>query len=105
MSVGRQRKYLEGEVEIIQTQLQRSRGEGGLTVKRLEQAKLQAEQRLAKLLDGAKDPGVSFEQTGIDYLFRDEGHRDKNLRTISNIPDVAIEGSQRASDMHMKVSY
>src|SRR5205807_8491416 len=43
--------------------------------------------------------------TGIDYLFRDEGHRDKNLRTLSNIPDAGIDGSQRASDMHMKLSY
>lgn len=105
MSAEAQRDYLEREVEIIDAQLNRSKAEGGLTVKRLEQAKLQAEERLKKLLDGVKDPGVTFEQTGIDYLFRDEGHRDKNLRTVSNIPDAAIDGSQRASDMHMKLSY
>jgi hypothetical protein len=63
-------------------------------VKRLQRAKLQAEERLKKLLDSVKDPGVTFEQTGIDYLFRDEGHRDKNLRTASNIPGVGIDGSR-----------
>jgi N12 class adenine-specific DNA methylase len=105
MSAERQRAYLEGEIELIETQLARSKGAGGLSVKRLQQAKLQAEERLKKLLDGVKDPGITFEQTGIDYLFRDEGHRDKNLRTVSNIPGVGIDGSQRASDMHMKLSY
>jgi N12 class adenine-specific DNA methylase len=105
MSAEAQKAYLSREIEIIETQLERSKGAGGLTVKQLELAKERAEERLKKLLDGIKDPGVTFEQTGIDYLFRDEGHRDKNLRTISNIPGVGIDGSQRASDMHMKLSY
>src|SRR5262249_45869775 len=105
MSPERQKAYLQGELKSIEAQLERSRDAGGLTVKRLELAKLQAEERIGKLLDGVKDPGVTFEQTGIDYVFRDEGHRDKNLRTVSNIPGVAIEGSQRASDMHMKLGY
>jgi len=105
MSAERQKAYLQGEIETIETQLARSKGEGGLTVKRLELAKEQAEERLKKLFDTMRDLGVTFEQTGIDYVFRDEGHRDKNLRTVSNIPGVSIEGSQRASDMHMKLSY
>jgi hypothetical protein len=105
MSAERQRAYLTREVEVIEAQLNRSKGERGLTEKRLELALLQAEERLKKLTDSVKDPGITFEQTGIDYVFRDEGHRDKNLRTVSNIPDVAIDGSQRASDMHMKLSY
>jgi N12 class adenine-specific DNA methylase/SAM-dependent methyltransferase len=105
MSVERQREYLHGEIETIERQLTRSKQEGGLTVKRLEQAKLQAEERIKKLLDSQKDPGVTFEETGIDYLFRDEGHRDKNLRTPSNIPGAGIDGSQRASDMFMKLAY
>jgi N12 class adenine-specific DNA methylase len=105
MSAEAQLRYLKREVEVIDGWLARIDREHGLTVKRLEQAKLQAEERIKALLDGAKDPGVTFEQTGIDYLFRDEGHRDKNLRTVSNIPGVGIDGSQRASDMHMKLSY
>ena len=56
-------------------------------------------------LDSAKDPGITFEATGIDYLFVDEAHGYKNLRTPSNIPDAAIDGSMRASDLDMKIGY
>ena len=35
----------------------------------------------------------------------DEAHDYKNLQTISNIRDAAIDGSQRASDLHMKLEW
>ena len=35
----------------------------------------------------------------------DEAHGYKNLRTPSNIPDAAIDGSMRASDLDMKIDY
>ena len=50
-------------------------------------------------------PGLTFEQTGIDYLIVDEAHDYKNLQTVSNIRDAAIDGSQRASDLHMKLEW
>ena len=56
-----------------------------MTVKRLEKALLRAEERLHAKLDSAKDPGITFEATGIDYLCVDEAHGYKNLRTPSNI--------------------
>src|ERR1019366_2752278 len=52
-----------------------------------------------------KDPGICFEETGIDYLVVDEAHGYKNLRTVSNIRDAAIDGSMRSSDLHMKAEY
>src|SRR5439155_5144122 len=73
--------------------------------KKLEGALLRAEQRLRAKLDSAKDPGITFEATGIDYLCIDEAHGYKNLRTASNISDAAIEGSMRATDLDMKISY
>ena len=76
-----------------------------LTVKRLEGALLRAEERLKAKLDSAKDPGITFEATGIDYLCVDEAHGYKNLRTPSNIADAAIDGSMRASDLDMKLDY
>jgi len=100
-----QRDYLDQEVASIREWIQRSKAGRGLSVKRLERALLQAEERIKRKLDGAKDPGVCFEQTGIDYLFVDEAHGYKNLRTPSNIPNVAIDGSQRASDMDMKIDW
>jgi len=35
----------------------------------------------------------------------DEVHGYKNLRTVSNIQGVGIEGSQRATDLDMKLNY
>jgi N12 class adenine-specific DNA methylase len=75
------------------------------TVKRLEGALARAEERIKRLTDSAKDPGITFEQTGIDYLFCDEAHGYKNLATVSNIPGAAVDGAQRASDLDMKLAY
>ncbi len=100
-----QAAYAEREIDGLRRMLETARGGDGLTVKRLEKLTLAAEQRLAERLDSAKDPGVTFEETGIDYLCVDEAHDYKNLHTPSNIRDAAIDGSQRASDLHMKIGY
>ena len=76
-----------------------------MTVKKMEK-RLQAEEEKRKAkADRAVDPGITFEQTGIDYLIVDELHDFKNLDTASNIQDAAIDGSKRASDLHAKVEY
>ena len=105
MSADAQSEYMQAELERMRDFIQVSKEGDGLTVKRLEAALLRAEERLKAKLDSAKDPGVTFEATGIDYVFVDEAHGYKNLRTPSNIPDAAIDGSQRASDLDMKISY
>ena len=97
--------YVRREIESLRAMLANAKGGDGLTVKRLEKMVLVAEQRLQERLDTAKDPAVTFEQTGIDYLVVDEAHDYKNLHTPSNIRDAAIDGSKRASDLHMKVEY
>ncbi len=100
-----QARYVEKELHEARAMLANAQAAGGLTVKRVEKIVLQAEQNLARQLDAEKDPGISFEETGIDYLAIDEGHSYKNLQTMSNIPGAAIAGSQRASDLHMKTEY
>ena len=105
LSVREQQRYLDTQLSEMRRQLDNSKGGHGLTVKRLEGALARAEERLKKLTDGAKDPGITFEETGIDYLMVDEAHAYKNLRTVSNIQGVGIEGSQRASDLDMKLDY
>jgi N12 class adenine-specific DNA methylase len=106
MSREAQAGYLRGEVDALAEAIQRARTGGArLTVKRLETMKLRAEERLKSKLDGEKDPGITFEQTGVDYLFVDEAHGYKNLRTPSNIPGMSVDGSNRASDLHMKIEY
>lgn len=80
-------------------------GEDRTTVKKLE-TKLQAEEeRMKRLMDTAPDPGLTFEDTGVDYLFVDEAHDYKNLRTVTNIKGAEIAGSMRATDMHLKLEY
>jgi hypothetical protein len=105
MSAEAQHAYLDAELDRMRDFIQASKKGDGLTVKRLEGALLRAEERLKAKLDSVKDPGITFEATGIDYLFVDEAHGYKNLRTPSNIPDAAIDGSMRAADLDMKISY
>jgi N12 class adenine-specific DNA methylase len=100
-----QRAYLDRELDQMRDWLHAAKTGGGLTVKRLEGALLRAEERLKAKLDSAKDPGITFEATGIDYVCIDEAHGYKNLRTASNITDAAIDGSMRASDLDMKIGY
>ena len=105
LSLPAQKAYLDAQLDDTRRQLEASKGGRGLTVKRLEGALARAEERIKKLTDSAKDPGITFEETGIDYLFVDEAHGYKNLNNVSNIPGAAVEGAQRASDLDMKLAY
>lgn len=72
------------------------------SVKRIEAAK----KRLAAQYDRATkvaDPGLTFEQTGIDYLFVDEAHHYKNLARQSDLAELSCAGSQRAADLDFKL--
>jgi SAM-dependent methyltransferase len=75
MSADAQRAYLDAELDRIRDFIQASKEGDGLTVKRLEGALLRAEERLKAKLDSVKDPGITFEATGIDYLFVDFSDR------------------------------
>jgi N12 class adenine-specific DNA methylase/SAM-dependent methyltransferase len=100
-----QQAYMDRELDQMRQWIKAAKSADGITVKKLEGALLRAEERLRAKLDSAKDPGITFEATGIDYLCVDEAHGYKNLRTPSNISDAAIDGSMRASDLDMKIDY
>ena len=102
-----QQRYERRQLEEVRAMLESARAVkgGSLTVKRLEKMVLSQEQQLKKRLDGNKDTGVTFEETGIDYVIVDEAHGYKNLATVSNIRDARIEGSKRSSDLHMKLEW
>ncbi len=97
--------YLDEQRMQLRMWLAASKSERGLSVKRLEGTLARAEERLKKLRDVDRDPAITFEATGIDYLCVDEAHGYKNLRLASNIPGVAVEGSNRATDLDLKMSY
>jgi N12 class adenine-specific DNA methylase len=105
LSAAEQAAYTERELDQLRRWIATAKNGEGLTVKRLEASLLRAEERLKARLDSAKDPGITFEATGVDYLCIDEAHGYKNLQTVSNITDAAIDGSMRASDLDMKIDY
>ncbi len=76
------------------------------TLKDLEGLIEKAEENVKeKQGDAKRDPGLTFERTGIDYLFVDEAHTYKNLRTVSRQPNMGIPGSIIATDLHQKLHY
>ncbi len=59
-----------------------------------------------EFIDRISDPDAArFEDTGIDYLFIDEGQNYKNLEVSSRIPNMARPGSSRAGSLEQKLYY
>jgi hypothetical protein len=98
MSKEQQQAYIDREMEVMRRQLAEAQASDQndqatkRTVKKMETAMLRAEEALKKKLAKQKDVGVSFEQTGIDYLMVDEAHMYSNLRTLSNIQGAGTVG-------------
>ncbi len=96
--------YLGEELDRSRQALGESKAGKGLSVKRLERRIAQLEEAYQRLLaTETKDDGVTFEETGIDYLFVDEAHLFKNRRVDSAIEGMAHPGSQRAQDLDAKL--
>ncbi|MGO9899421.1 MAG: tyrosine-type recombinase/integrase [Solirubrobacteraceae bacterium] len=77
-----QARYMEKELAEMRAMLANAQAAGGLTVKRVEKMVLAAEERLSQQLDGEKDPGISFEETGVDYLAIDFTSRPFPVRLV-----------------------
>ncbi|MBT8226106.1 MAG: helicase, partial [Dactylosporangium sp.] len=106
MSPDGERAYVDRQLTQLDERIGVARANGAeLTLKRLETMKLNRAAGLRERLDTDQDAGIWWELTGIDYLFRDESHRDKNLRTVSNVPGMSIRGSQRAQQMDLKLAW
>ena len=97
--------YIQAQVDQMREVLATATGENAMSVKRIQRKLLQLENKVKARVDVGRDAGVCFEDTGVDYVVVDEMHMYKNLATDSNIADAAIEGSNRASDLHMKLEY
>ncbi len=73
-------------------------------IKDIEKQIITMEEGLKRNLDIPRDQGVTFEQSGIDYLCIDEAHGYKNLTVKSGIEDFGkAAGSQKATDLDMKL--
>ncbi|MGH2718115.1 MAG: DEAD/DEAH box helicase family protein, partial [Actinomycetota bacterium] len=103
VSLSTRTQFLSSRVQDLRAAATASKGP---TVKKLEAAAARAEERCKKLMaEEAKDDGVSFEQTGIDYLFIDEAHVFKNKEFTTHVQGVGGEGSRRATDLDLKLAY
>ena len=107
MSVQTESDYVAAEVERTRDTLERARAAGvsSQTLKSVEKAIMRKEAKLAERLAKPGDPGLTFEQTGIDYLIVDELHLFKNLEIDSRIEGVSGNGSQRAQRLDMKITW
>ncbi|WP_431711455.1 helicase-related protein [Glutamicibacter uratoxydans] len=70
--------------------------------KQLQKQLKQLQTRYEKITAG-KDPGVIWEQTGIDYLFVDEAHNYKNLGRTAPLQELSCAATNRASDLDYKL--
>lgn len=98
--------YVDEQAEALSEALSRVKAESDsrMTVKRLENAKERLEARHEAMIKGAsRDDGVSFEETGIDFLFIDELHLFKNKTIITGVEGVSSAGSRRATDLDSKL--
>lgn len=104
-SIDTQAAYIADEITKLEQAREAATGQN--TIKEIEKAKKRWQEKLEKKINAdSKDVGFSFEQTGCDYLFLDEAHMWKNLSRQSNNADLALrEGSSRATDLDMKLSY
>jgi N12 class adenine-specific DNA methylase len=78
-------------------------------IKRLENRIEQIERRFAGRTSGeGKDDVVNFEDMGVDFLYVDEAHEFRKLDFVTNhseLKGITPEGSQRALDLHIKLSW
>jgi hypothetical protein len=67
------------------------------SVKRIEQSILNQEEKLKKLMAAPTDDGITFEESGIDYLVIDEAHKCRNLGVATTVDDLKKESSREAA--------
>lgn len=98
--------FLDSQLEETRVAIENANRTGSsAALRRMEKKLARREEVIKAKRDMPRDPGVSFEETGIDYLVVDELHEYKNLDTVSSITEARIAGSQRAMDLYAKVGY
>ncbi|WP_280216934.1 helicase [Nocardia neocaledoniensis] len=103
-----QATYIEKQIKALEDRLEEAKlisgGEQTHSVKQIAKAIEREKSRHSKLIKGkSRDTGLTFEQSGADFLFVDEAHLYKNLTRASASEDLAlIDGSLRSSDLEMK---
>lgn len=101
--------FVRQQIGIYREMLQEADAEKDrITVKMLQRSLRRFEERAQRLTGRLKkDKHLTFEQSGIDWLYVDEVQEFKNLDSPSKIPGIpkASRPSQRATDLLMKTMY
>ncbi len=111
LSKERRKAMIEKEIDVLRNAIAEEKAENNdsWSLKQMLRFEKTLEKNLEKLnKESDKDTHITFEETGVDFLFVDEAHVYKNLYTytkLSNVAGVNSSHSQRASDMQMKISY
>ncbi|WP_151641576.1 helicase-related protein [Corynebacterium sp. 11A] len=108
MSTTFQQQYLQERYDELDQAYQAIALEHGVDsplAKRARSARKNIDKRLTALKSSSRIEGLDFDATPADYLFIDEAHEYKNLDRQSAIADMSIIGSQKATDLDMKLSY
>jgi N12 class adenine-specific DNA methylase len=113
MSDDYQKGTIQKQIDSIiamQEELKANKGGNPSTTMQLEKRRKSLATKLEKLADAKRDTdNITFEETGIDYIFVDEAQKYKNLAYTTNLSNVADmgkpDGNQLTFDMQMKTDY
>ncbi|NRI68803.1 helicase [Rhodococcus sp. MS16] len=103
-----QLEYLDNEIVEMRVALDAANENGSeFSVKQIENAIKATNKRIDAIMSQkSSDDGLSFEQSGCDFMFIDEAHDYKNLSRPSNSADLSVpDGAQRATDLEMKAQF
>ena len=102
-----EKKFINEQCDELREMLNSSKkANDRLSIKEIEKSLKRREERLAKVLNTeSKDRQVSFSELGIDHIINDESHLHKNLEFATKMTGINSSGSQRASDLFLKIKY
>lgn len=100
--------FISNQIDAMRSALLEAKdgNQSAATMKQIENAMAKAQINLDKAMDATrKDEGLTFEQSGCDYLFIDEAHLYKNLARTSGVQELSHPGSDQAMDLKLKLDY
>lgn len=114
MTAEAQQAFIQDEIAELEEAILLAEEEDGhksrnRAIKRLEKMKQHLEERLKEAMKPeTKDDAVYFEETGIDCILLDEGHKYKGLPAISKrhrVKGISTSRSDRATNMWMRARW
>lgn len=96
------------EIDAGLSALTAETGSKRYSIKQMELQRKKVKERLDSLESGKKDEVITFEETGVDYIFVDEAHNYKNCfvhTKMSNVAGVSTTNAQKSFDMLLKTKY